>query len=216
MKGQIRIRVRDTVSKYQIYAFAISIAAHALLLAWIPIAPHRFGSAAPGGTQSKVLRVSLMSRAESGSVLATTKPSAIPIPDQAEKTPPESRAVPHTFRDNNAFSLAPNYYPAHDLSQMPAPLGTLQPKPISGDDGIGGKLSIRLWIDAAGKPDRVGLLASELPSAFADAVLDAFRDMHFVPGKINGVAVPAWVDIEVEYRDLRRQPEQQTAAVPTK
>jgi TonB family protein len=216
MEGQIRSRVPDTVSTYRIYAFAISIAAHALLLVWVPVAPHRFGSATPGGMQSRVLHVSLMSRTDSGAVLASTKTPVLPVQEQAKSRPPESPVVPRTFHDADAFSLAPNYYPAHDLSQMPAPLGSLQPKPVAGDEGIGGKLSIRLWIDAAGKPDHVSLLESELPSAFADAVLDAFRNMHFIPGKINGTAVPAWVDIEVEYRDIRAQSEQQAAAASKK
>jgi len=73
------------------------------------------------------------------------------------------------------------------------------------DDGIGGKLSIRLWIADTGELDRINLINSEVPPTYAEAALAAFRKMHFKPGEIQGMAVKSWVDIVIEYTDLKRQ-----------
>ena len=50
------------------------------------------------------------------------------------------------------------------------------------------------------------VVANGLPADYAEAALAAFGKLRFSPGQINGVAVPAWADIIIEYADFTRDP----------
>lgn len=207
-----------TPNNYRTIAFAISFAAHILAVLCWPVPRHHFGSPPYGAVSQRALEVRIVPRDRGDAVQVPINTQDMPpVPTKADMTKaemakagnPTGATAPQTFRDKDSFALVPNYYPARDLTQMPSPLTSLRPQPVAGDDGIGGKVSIRLWINTGGELDRASLVDSELPPEFAEAVLGAFRKMRFKPGTIDGVSVPAWVDIVVEYRDLHGEREQQ-------
>jgi TonB family protein len=89
---------------------------------------------------------------------------------------------------------------------MPEAITEFEPHLIASDDsGIGGQIAVRLWINDRGGVDDAELLNSALPKVFADAALGAFRQMRFTPGEVDGLPVRVWVDIVVEYTDMRKQ-----------
>lgn len=135
-----------------------------------------------------------------------TKPAFDPLPSpsiEAVGKQDISLSLPAP-QDSDSFALPPTWYPAQVLSRMPHPITQFAPRSVPGDDGSGGRISVRLWIDEAGNLDRVSLLGSELPKEFEEAALTAFRNMRFRPGEIDGVPVKSWVDIVIEYAELRR------------
>jgi TonB family protein len=96
------------------------------------------------------------------------------------------------------------YYPADKLTKMPEAIGRfdIQP-PAGGDTGLGGKMTIRIWIGMNGAIDRVRVIDSGLPQDYADAALAAFEKLRFAPGEIAGVPVKSWVEVVIEYADFR-------------
>jgi TonB family protein len=199
-------------------ALAISVLAHALLLTW-PVSLPAAGvlgtlSSAPSRA-AKTLKVTF-------SRIPETKPEPVPeIKPEAvvEKTPPappqeqaplasvprqKNEAAPKDEQGHaNSIPLV-GYYPADKLTKMPEAIGRfdIQP-PAGGDTGLGGKMTIRIWIGMNGVIDRVRVLDSGLPQAYADAALAAFEKLHFAPGEIAGVPVKSWVEVVIEYADFR-------------
>jgi len=180
-------------------ALSASVLAHMLFLSWpMPLAP----GGKPGLAKSaaaQVLQVSLKAPGEA--------------PGEAPEAPPQVRegGAPQDGQDGqggpavqDAVSL-PGYYPAGRLSRMPEAIGIfdVQP-PRGGDSGIGGKVTLRIWIGAKGGIDSVRVLSNGLPAEYADAALAAFGKMRFTPGEINGVPVQSWVDVVIEYADFQK------------
>lgn len=189
-------------------ALAASLLGHVLLLCW-PL-PLSTGSQ-PGTARPAVstLRVSLNLKAEANANRAREDSAPANTvaaePDKTKDAPPGEQGT------QDAIALR-GYYPAARLSRMPVGIGTfdIQP-PAGGDTGIGGKMTIRVWISANGAIDSVRVLASGLPAAYAAAALAAFEKMRFEPGEINGVPVQSWVDIVIEYADFGREAAQPPA-----
>lgn len=98
------------------------------------------------------------------------------------------------------------YYASNMLTRMPEGIGTfdIQP-PAGGDAGIGGKMTLRIWIGAAGGIDALRVVDSGLPAAYEQAALAAFEKMRFKPGEISGVPVKSVVEIVIEYADFRNE-----------
>lgn len=89
---------------------------------------------------------------------------------------------------------------------MPQPMGKFEPHLLLAEDsGIGGKLSVRLWIDEMGTVEHVSLLETDLPESFTDTAISAFNRMRFSAGEIEGRAVKVWADIVVEYAALNKR-----------
>lgn len=89
---------------------------------------------------------------------------------------------------------------------MPEPISKFEPHLLLAEDsGIGGKLSVRLWINELGTVEHVSLLETDLPEPFTDAAISAFTDMRFSPGEMDGTAVRVWADIVVEYAALQKR-----------
>ena len=162
------------------------------------------GAARPTGA---TLRVSLNLIAEAH---ASPGPTAIPAATLSEATAapgsPEKIAGASGATDatQNAISLL-GYYPASRLSRMPAAISLFDiQSPAGGDPGVGGKLTIRVWIGVNGGVDDLRILSSGLPAAYERAALAAFEKMRFAPGQIDGMAVGSWADIVIEYADFQR------------
>jgi TonB family protein len=164
-----------------------------LLLSWpLQLSPGgRPGLARPAA--ASVLHVSLNAPGEALEVPAP--------PIQAGGAPQDGQGGPAV---QDAVPL-PGYYPAGRLSRMPEAIGIFDVQPPSGgDSGIGGKVTLRIWIGAKGGIDSVRVLSSGLPPEYADAALAAFGKMRFTPGEINGVPVQSWVDVVIEYADFQK------------
>lgn len=191
-------------------AVMLSVAAHALLLAW-PVSLPVGGTAdiaAERAARPKRLRVSL-NLATENVVHAPDTPVATPA-GQAPIAPAQedrNRDAPQSEPEaRNALPLV-GYYPATRLTKMPQAVGLfdIQP-PAGGDTGLGGKMTVRIWIGANGAIDRARVLSSGLPEAYVEAALTAFEKLRFVPGEIGGVPVKSWVEIVIEYADFRDEP----------
>ena len=171
-----------------------------VFLSWpMPLAP----GGSPGLAKSAaapLLHVSLNALGEAPEAARQVKDGA---------TPQDGQGGPAV---QDAVSL-PGYYPAGRLSRMPEGIGIfdVQP-PAGGDSGIGGKVTLRIWIGAKGGIDSVRVLSSGLPAEYADAALAAFGKMRFTPGEINGVPVPSWLDVVIEYADFQRDSAQPSNA----
>jgi TonB family protein len=194
-------------------ALVASLLGHVLLLCW-PLPLSTGGE--PGAARPAVstLRVSLNlipesnanpAREDSSPARPAEPPAVTAGPDKTKDAPPGEQGT------QDAIPLH-GYYPAARLSRMPVAISTfdIQP-PAGGDTGIGGKMTIRIWISAKGGIDSLRVLASGLPAAYAEAALAAFEKMRFEPGEINGVQVQSWVDIVIEYADFRREAAQPPA-----
>lgn len=195
-------------------ALVVSLLAHGLLLSW-PVPLSTGGEPGAAAPVASALRVSLNTMAESKVNLAqednlTAKTAAPPATASGQDKAKDTARDEQSTQDSIPLL---GYYPAGRLSRMPVGIGgfDIQP-PAGGDTGIGGKMTIRVWISAKGGIDSVRVLASALPAAYAEAALAAFKKMRFEPGEINGVQVQSWVDVVIEYADFRREAAQATIA----
>lgn len=183
---------RPLRTPYIFEAFALSVIAHVLLLAW-PLA-------VPGGSG---LGIAAEHAAPALRVFLAAEPATHTRLVEADAASPPERSPER--ESSNATPLAA-YYPARALSRMPQAIGRfdVQPPP-GGDEGIHGKLSMRLWIDETGTLERLKVLASDLPKPYEDAAVAAFSRLRFAPGEINGAAVRTSLDVVIEYADLAEQ-----------
>jgi len=194
-------------------AVMLSVAAHGLLLAW-PVSLPVGGTTdivAERAAKPRPLRVSLRLAAESAAPAPADTPVAAPM-DQASIAPAQEDsnrdAPPKERPDPKAVPLV-GYYPADRLTKMPQAVGIfdIQP-PAGGDTGLGGKVTVRIWIGANGAIDRARVLSSGLPESYVEAAVAAFEKLRFEPGEIGGVPVKSWVEIVIEYTDFRDDPPQ--------
>lgn len=188
-------------------ALAASLVVHALLLSW-PVSLPAAGPASAGPTRAavKAFSVTLRSIAEPEihpfvEVAQAAPLEQAPLVAAKEDKPAETPKNEHA--DPNSIALV-GYYPADKLTRMPEAVGTfdVQPPP-GGDTGLSGKVTIRIWIGANGAIDRLRVMDSGLPQAYAEAAISAFEKLRFRPGEIGGVPVRAWVDVVIEYADFR-------------
>jgi len=187
-------------------ALLASLLGHGLLLCWpLPLSPG--GEPGAAGPAVSALRLSL-NLAAAANANSAREDSA---DANTAAAGPDKDAPPGEQGTRDAIPLL-GYYPAARLNRMPAAISTfdIQPSP-GGDTGIGGKMTIRVWIGAKGGIDNVRVLASGLPAAYEEAALAAFEKMRFEPGEINGAPVRSWVDIVIEYADFRREAAQPPA-----
>ena len=174
-------------------ALAASVLAHALLLAW-PLS-------LPGGPGLGLAA----ERAPLRAYLA-----ALPVKPMREEETRTAAAsaplpAPAPARESGSATPLPTYYTAKALSRMPEAISRFDVlPPAGGDQGITGKLSLRLWIDESGRLERLKVIESELPKAYEDAAVEAFMRLHFTPGEIKGVPVRVSLDVVIEYADMRK------------
>lgn len=122
----------------------------------------------------------------------------------AGSTGPES-GLTGTRIVNDATSVAPGplsakYFSTRDLDQRPEPLQQIDPEfPLTVDPGVRGSVVVRLLLDSAGQVEKVIPLRSNPPGLFDEAVIKAFADARYTPGKIGKNAVKVQLVIEVEF-----------------
>jgi TonB family protein len=154
---------------------------------------------------------------ESGSATNTTpslqvallsgvmSPLASPASSLASETAPLQEVQPVAVSAPAAKVIpsnagVPAYYPASALSQMPEVDGFFD-VPVPPGLGLNGEIELRLWIDAAGRLDRIAVQSSQVPFSYQQAAISAFQRMRYRPGQIDGRPVAAFVDIVVEMND---------------
>ncbi|HYD79728.1 MAG TPA: hypothetical protein VEC06_07960 [Paucimonas sp.] len=199
-----------TLNLANVFALALSLAFHALLLAWTFARPGGPGAAPPEQGAPRILQVSLLAADASLARPAVHPPASSETPNGAATRNP-ARPAP---RDASLFPAPPDYHPASALDEMPAALIPFEPELPDSPDDAGSKLVLRLWLNDAGAVDRIAVVSNTLREEFAEIVVAGFRRMLFAPAKIGGVAVKAWVDVVIGYEDLRKRPEHQLLGVP--
>jgi TonB family protein len=102
---------------------------------------------------------------------------------------------------------APAYYTTDQLTKRPQPIGaaeldTPEIRPIIAS----GTIVLKLWINELGNVTSVDVEKSDLPPMFSETAAAAFRNLHFVPGQLDGRPVGTVMRIEITYDDGRRPP----------
>ncbi len=128
-------------------------------------------------------------QAPAPATLAETPTQTTPAPPT---TPVPKDAVEETFA---------NYLPRDRLTVPPQPRTAVEvpfPKGVEGIVKL--KVQIDLFIDEFGTVRRVRIEnPGNLHPAFSQVVLDTFMPVQFSPGKVDAVAVPSQLRIEVEF-----------------
>jgi outer membrane biosynthesis protein TonB len=102
---------------------------------------------------------------------------------------------------------APTYYTTDQLTKRPQPtaeaeLDTPEIWPIVAS----GTIILKLWISELGDVIAVDVEKTDLPEIFSRTAVAAFKQLHFVPGELNGRRVGTMMRIEVTYDDGRKPP----------
>ncbi len=158
---------------------------------------------------------------------ATLTPERVPAFAQSEPSPvptdaggvadapaePVAGTQPHPVlnRDLGVGLLpipAPAYYTADQLTKRPRPtsepeLDTAETRPII----VAGTIILKLWIDERGDVIAVDVETTDLPALFSKTATDAFRNLRFTPGELNGLPVGTMMRIEITYGGGRSLPE---------
>lgn len=111
---------------------------------------------------------------------------------------------PRHAENRDIFPIpTPPYYAADQLTKQPQPIsiGDLE-TPETAVIVASGKLIVKLWIDDEGAVADAQVEDNDLPAAFAQAAVAAFKNSRFAPGEIGGVSVGAVIRIEVRCEDL--------------
>ena len=100
---------------------------------------------------------------------------------------------------------APTYYTTDQLTKRPQPtaeakLDTPETWPIIAS----GTIILKLWINERGDVISVDVEKTDLAEIFSRTAVEAFKQLHFDPGEINGRRVGTMMRIEVTYDDGRK------------
>lgn len=93
------------------------------------------------------------------------------------------------------------YYTASELDHVATPLADIGLAFPKGREGIDyfGTLRMDVYIDEAGRVDRVAILESTVPRAFQDSAAGAFGRARFEPARRKGRAVKSIKRVEVRF-----------------
>ena len=90
------------------------------------------------------------------------------------------------------------YFPVSLVDRGPLPKSEPDLLRINEKSVTNRPIKLRIYIDRFGKVDHVAtLIADELDDDFARAVAEIFRATVFLPGRLQGVDVATFIDIEV-------------------
>lgn len=93
---------------------------------------------------------------------------------------------------------SPFYFPVNLLDRGPLPKSEPDLLHINEKSVTNRPIKLRIYIDRFGKVDNVAtLIADELDDDFARAAAEIFRATVFLPGRMQGVDVATFIDIEV-------------------
>lgn len=176
-----------------LFAGAVSLAAHVLLLAMLHV---------PGESEVASPRfVMRLVEAPAGGqpAPAPTPPAAAVHPAQAraaaQPAPAASGAVSPRQTAHASLPKPPVFHPPGEVSRAPLPRSA----PRTGDAGAAlraRRLAVTVWIDAAGRVQRAEVTRNEVSAALAQQLESAVLGVRFVPAQREGARVAA------EYRTL--------------
>jgi hypothetical protein len=116
--------------------------------------------------------------------------------DSADPLPSSKRA-----RGTNHLPIsAPGYYRSDELTRPPR--ASAEPRlqiPRSVARTVSGRVVLRLWINELGYVDAVEVEDSDLPQTVSKMVAEAFGEVHFSAGELDGKRVRTLMRIEVAY-----------------
>ena len=123
---------------------------------------------------------------------------ALPRPWHAAPGPDEPAApLQVSFLAPAAAPAAGRYLPGHQLDQRPQILTHVEPNFPTLALAPVGRVVLALYIDEAGRVDRVAVETDDPNGAFAAAAREAFAKARFLPGMKGGVPVRALLRFEV-------------------
>lgn len=100
---------------------------------------------------------------------------------------------------------APVYFDAKELTRQPEPLNDIDPDPPALQERSGsGKAILVLFINEAGRLDRVEVETSALGDPLLTAVVAEFQEIRFQPAEIEGAQVKSRLRIEVLVRPIMK------------
>jgi len=108
-------------------------------------------------------------------------------------------AVVHSLAGGWYFSRADLTVPPKLLNEPELPAAGMS---AAGMAGRGGKVVLRVFVGADGAVDRVEVLKSNVSPAFEEAVVNAFSQVRFRPGEIEGVAVTSETRFEITFEGM--------------
>ncbi|ATE61902.1 energy transducer TonB [Thauera sinica] len=117
---------------------------------------------------------------------AGTQPASQPLAPQAAASSPAPSAVPET----------PPVREAHpDYAYNPAPAYP----PLLQEQGIGGVVWLRVWVDGDGRPREIRLAKGSGYRLLDDAALRAVRNWRFIPARRGDEPLASWVEFPIRF-----------------
>lgn len=98
--------------------------------------------------------------------------------------------------------LPPRYYRTSELDVAPGIMTRVDPE-YPGLVHVGGRVTIRLFIDERGNVENVAILRAEPPGYFEASARRAFLAARFTPGMKGGAPVKAQLTLQVDYAHPR-------------
>ncbi|MEO8386326.1 MAG: TonB family protein [Betaproteobacteria bacterium] len=140
------------------------------------------------------------------SILATLEPIEKAI-ELAPRIPPPRPVTPDPKPLTQGVDFlpfaGPEYFQTTELTVKPEPaVPILLDSPKLGELRGSGRVIINVWIDKFGDVSDTQILFSDVPQAFADFAVNAFRHARFVPGERNGKRVGVIMKMEIRYDDF--------------
>jgi hypothetical protein len=151
--------------------------------------------AAPVGPTAPIMLL-MLSEGKAGSARVTDRlppPMALPEPLLAV------RASANPFDEEaQATPVDQRYLPAGKLDIGPLPAGAPDFASVTQRTLAIGKVTMRVYVSAFGLPDRVEILGLPMDADFAQALRRALEQTTFLPGRLGGHDVAAYVDYEFQ------------------
>ena len=116
-------------------------------------------------------------------------------------------AMPQAHAQSETQPAVPgvHYYATRELDVRPGIMTRVDPEypERAARRFLAGKVIVRLFIDEAGKVERVAILQAEPPGYFEQPAQDAFKAARFSPGMKGGRPVKTQMTLEVNFEHPR-------------
>lgn len=151
---------------------------------------------APADPVATVRVLIVPDREDARARLADLVAAPLPLPAPAWADPGASAEPPgRQVRDARADA---RYLPAAKLDIGPLPAGAPNFAEVTRRTLAIGRVRLRVYVSAFGLPDRVEILGLPLDADFAQALRQALEQTTFLPGRLGGHDVAAYVDYEFQ------------------
>lgn len=212
---------------------ALSVAAHVGLMAWLGSRPDHLWAHASGAIEVRIVLGTDARVGSAKSAVEVVESVANASGDDnrpANAPPPRPFSHFHASRMNGAATsqkevsdaagaidenpsgalpVAPQsgttYYADSEVDVMPVALDPIVPQYPPDSNAVidGGKVTLRLLVDATGIVKNVTVVQASLPEVFEEAARTALTGIHFKPAEKYGKAVACQMLISIEYASSR-------------